>query len=270
MKLTKNMLHELAFEIIEEHHGVKLRRPKVMLESKRHATHLSHAQRHLLKVALRNHMVQEGILDSLKNAFGGAKKAVKSFVQGFQKAPKNWKGIKDIVNQASLGFTNSNWSDTPAFELYEDKLGLNLHEWFSQYVRMGYMVKAILFDNKADLAKDFEKWMKAAYGLKNAANGDMGNGKILWKDILNLFRNLRRDKEANKLAKGMKKAKGLKGDELGRYAAFMENYFGHAKNLDKAERMLTSELTGNPNKKSVQRAVKDLIGALDAIENYSK
>lgn len=270
MKVTKNMLHEIAYEIIEEHRGVKLRRPRVMLESKRHATHLSHAQRHLLKTALKKHMIKEGILDSLKDAFGGAKKAVKSFVQGFQKAPKNWKGIKDIVNQASLNFTNNGWSDTPAYKLYEDKLGLNLHEWFAQYVRMGYMVKSILFDNKADLAKDFEKWMKASYGLKNAANGDMGNGKIPWQDILNLFRNLRRDKEANKLKKGMQKAKHLRGEELGAYAAFMENYFGHAKNLDKAERMLTSELVGAPRKKNVQRAVKELKAALNAIENYSK
>lgn len=267
MKITRNMLHELAYEIIEEHRGTKLKRPAVMLESKRYPTHLTMSQRQVLKSALRQHMINEGFMDSIKGVFSGAKKAVSSFIDQFKKAPKNWQGIKSMVNQTAHNFTNR-WVGTSAYELYEDKLGLQLYEWFPKYVRMAYMVKSMLHDNKASLGKDFEKWIKNADAVTKEA--DSAKGKVKWQNILNLFRELARSKERKAFEGGYDKIKGkYDAETTGSYSAFMERYLGLSKHLDQAERMLTSTLAGVPNKREVQSSVKNLVKVLDALENYS-
>ena len=104
MKVSRNMLMEMAMEIYEEHTGIRIKRPAVMLEFRRRAKHLSPQQRQLLKEGLRNHMLREGFLDKIGNFFSGAKNAVTSFVDGFKDAPKRFKDLRPIVKKDSQRF----------------------------------------------------------------------------------------------------------------------------------------------------------------------
>ena len=122
MKITKNIVTNLCLECYEDHYNIAIRRPRSLNESQNYVENrMSDRDYHMLKEAIRNHMLEEGFFSGIKNLLSKGKEAASSFISSFKSAPKTFKKVRQLISKDVRRMTqilpveaeprNASWSE---------------------------------------------------------------------------------------------------------------------------------------------------------------